>query len=242
MYLAICDDDTVQLQALMNLLQQWQQLRGTSLRCRTFQSAADLLNEAEKEPFSLYLLDVVMPHINGISAARSIRELDETADIVFLTSTTAFAYESYAVHAADYLLKPVSADKLFAILDRLYQQRQRPQEGLTMKCGTTLVRIPFSRLAYVEVRGKHLYFNLTDGSIREITGSLSEWEPLLLAEPSFIRSHRSYIVNMLQIAELSSTGIRTFSGKSLPVSRLIYPQLQKEYLKLLFSEREGDLP
>lgn len=241
MYLAVCDDDSVQLQALMNLLQQWQSLRGTSLRCRTFHTAADLLNEAEKEPFTLYLLDVVMPHINGISAARSIRELDETADIVFLTSTTAFAYESYSVRAADYLLKPVCADKLFAILDRLYQQEQRPQEGLTLKCGATLIRVPFSRLAYVEVRGKHLYFNLTDGTVREITGTLTEWEPLLLAGPSFIRSHRSYIVNMLQIAELSPAGIRTFSGKNLPVSRLVYPQLQKEYLKLLFAEREGDL-
>ena len=44
---------------------------------------------------------------------------------------------------------------------------------------------------------------------------------------------------MLQIAELSPAGVRTFSGKSLPVSRLLYPQLQKDYMKLLFSEREG---
>ena len=47
------------------------------------------------------------------------------------------------------------------------------------------------------------------------------------------------IVNLFQAAELSPTGIRTFSGKTLPVSRLLYPQVQKDYMNLLFAEREG---
>ena len=91
----------------------------------------------------------------------------------------------------------------------------------------------------MEVSGKRLYFNLTDGSVREVFGTLKEYGPLLLDRPEFVQVHRSYIVNMLQAAELSPAGIRTFSGKELPVSRLLYPQVQKDYLKLLFAEREG---
>ena len=49
--------------------------------------------------------------------------------------------------------------------------------------------------------------------------------------------HRSYIVNMLQIEELSPAGIRTFSGQTIPVSRLNYAQVQKTYMDLLFSDR-----
>ena len=59
-----------------------------------------------------------------------------------------------------------------------------------------------------------------------------------LGKFGFFRCHRSYIVNMLQIEELSPTGLRTFSGRELPVSRLLYPQLQKDYMKLLFAQRE----
>ena len=95
-----------------------------------------------------------------------------------------------------------------------------------------------SQLAYVEVSGKHLYFNLTDGQVREVVGSLKDYEPLLLARPEFMRIHRSYIVNMLQIDELSPAGVHTFSGANLPVSRLLYPQLQKDYMKLLFAKRD----
>ena len=55
-----------------------------------------------------------------------------------------------------------------------------------------------------------------------------------------MRIHRSYIVNMLQIRELSSAGVQTFfRGGDLPVSRL-YPQLQKDYMALLFEQRRAD--
>ena len=91
----------------------------------------------------------------------------------------------------------------------------------------------------MEVSGKHLYFNMISGQVREVVGVLREFEPLLLSRSEFMRIHRSYIVNMLQIRELSSAGVQTFSGQSLPVSRLLYPQLQKDYMALLFEQREG---
>lgn len=239
MYIAVCDDQLEELTVLTGLLDAWQDQRHIPLRYRTFRSAGDLLDAAERERFTLYLLDVMMPGIDGMAAAREIRCFDAAADIVFLTSSPGFAYESYGVRALEYLLKPISAKLLFPVLDQLSLREQRPQDGLTLKSGATLVRIPFSQLAYVEVSGKHLFFNMTDGQVREVTGSLKDYEPLLLARPEFMRIHRSYIVNMLQIDELSPAGVHTFSGMSLPVSRLLYPQLQKDYMQLLFAEREG---
>ena len=239
MYIAVCDDQLEELTVLTGLLDAWQDQRHIPLRYRTFRSAGDLLDAAERERFTLYLLDVMMPGIDGMAAAREIRCFDAAAEIVFLTSSPGFAYESYGVRALEYLLKPINAKLLFPVLDQLSLREQRPQDGLTLKAGATLVRIPFSQLAYGEVSGKHLFFNMTDGQVREVTGSLKDYEPLLLARPEFMRIHRSYIVNMLQIDELSPAGVHTFSGMSLPVSRLLYPQLQKDYMQLLFAEREG---
>ena len=238
MYLAVCDDQDKELETLAALLDTWQRERKTPLRWRSFRSAGQLLEAARRERFTLYLLDVIMPGMDGMEAAQEIRSFDAAADIVFLTSSPGFAYESYSVRALEYLLKPITPRLLFPLLDRLALREQRPQEGLTLKTGSMLVRVPFSQLAYVEVNGKHLYFNLTDGQVREVVGSLKDYEPLLLARPEFMRIHRSYIVNMLQIDELSPAGVHTFSGTSLPVSRLLYAQLQKDYMKLLFAERE----
>ena len=236
MYIAVCDDQSEELDLLAELLDRWQRERRNVLRFKTFRNAVELLDAAVKEKFTLYLLDVMMPGMDGLMAAREIRSFDDAAEIIFLTSSPDFAYESYGVRALDYLLKPIQTEMLFPLLDRLSLQKQNPQEGLTLKCGSMLIRVLFSQLTYVEVNGKHLYFNLTDGSVREVFGTLKEYEALLLARAEFMRVHRSYIVNMYQVAELSPTGIRTFSGKNLPVSRLLYPQLQKDYLNLLFSE------
>lgn len=238
MYIAVCDDQIEELEILASLLDQWQKERQTALRVKVFRNAAELLDAARRERFTMYLLDVMMPGTDGLEAAQEIRGFDAAADIVFLTSSPGFAYESYSVRALDYLLKPIRAEMLFPLLDRLSLREQRPQEGLTLKCGSTLIRVLFSQLSYVEVNGKHLHFNLTDGSVHEVFGTLREYEALLLGRPEFMRIHRSYIVNMFQAAELSQAGVRTFSGKNLPVSRLLYPQLQKDYTKLLFNQRE----
>lgn len=238
MYIAVCDDQADELEALTNLLQIWQKEHKTALRYKAFQNATELLDEAEKEPFTLYLLDVMMPGTNGMEAAREIRSFDDTADIVFLTSSPDFAYESYSVHALDYLLKPVQSERLFALLSKLFLREQKPQDGLSLKCGSTLIRVPFSQLVYIEVMNKHLYFNLTDGQQCEIAGSLSDYEGLLLDRLEFIRIGRSYIVNITQIQKLSPAGISTFSGKNIPIPRRLYPQLQKDYVKQLFKQRE----
>lgn len=238
MHIAVCDDQAEELESLLTLLRVWQEDRRAAVRWHSFRSAGELLDAARHERFTLYLLDVMMPGTDGMEAAREIRTFDAAADIVFLTSSPGFAYESYGVRALEYLLKPISGSLLFPVLDKLMLREQRPQDGLTLKAGATLVRVPFSRLSYVEVNGKHLYFHLADGTVREVAGSLKDYEPLLLVRPEFMRIHRSYIVNMLQIDELSPAGVHTFSGMNLPVSRLLYPQLQKDYMKLLFAERE----
>jgi len=240
-YIAVCDNQAEALDLVAELLSRWQQKNQIALHFKTFQSASEMLDAAIKENFTLYLLDVMMPGMDGLTAAREIRAFDATAEIVFLTSSPGFAYESYGVRAMEYLLKPINSQLLFPILDKLALREQKPQEGLVIKNGSTLVRILFSQLSHVEVCRKRLYFNLADGSVYEEHGVLSNYEPQLLARTEFIRIHRSYIVNMLQIAELSPSGIRTFTGQNLPVSRLLYSELQKRYMQLLFAERRESL-
>ena len=241
MYLAVCDDLQSEREGIIAALERWQSRRGAHLRYRVFNNASDMLDAAREERFTLYLLDILMPGLDGLEASREIRSFDESAEIVFLTTAPGFAYESYGVRALDYLLKPVEEELLFALLDKLWFAEQRPAEGMTVKSGYSLIRVLFSALSHVEVNGKQLYFNLVDGSVHQAAGTMREVETVLLARPEFARIHRSYIVNLYQVAELSATGVCTFAGQVLPVSRLLYQQVQEKYMNLLFAERrEGE--
>ena len=180
MYIAVCDDQIEELEKLTALLQAWQSDRRSDVRFQTFRSGGQLLDAARAERFTLYLLDVLMPGMTGMDAAREIRSFDAAADIIFLTTSPGFAYESYGVRAAEYLLKPINAKLLYPVLDKLYLRDQKPQDGLTVKSNGMLVRLPFSHLSYVEVNGKHLFFNMADGTVHEVAASMREYEGALL--------------------------------------------------------------
>jgi two-component SAPR family response regulator len=74
--------------------------------------------------FDIYCLDIMMPGFTGIDAAKEIRTFDKTAPILFFTSSPEFALESYSVKAINYVLKPISKEKLFFAFDELLEQDQ----------------------------------------------------------------------------------------------------------------------
>lgn len=187
--------------------------------------------------YDILLLDILMPGINGMQAAHEIRAFDAGVKIVFLTSSPEFAVESYAVKAYDYILKPVSRDKLFSILDAVVAEEQKPLEGLTVKTRSGMARILFSRLAFVEIMNKKLYFHLTDGGVQEVTASLAAFEEELLARTEFVKVHRSYIVNLWQVGQLESKQLITHAGKTVPISRLLSGKVREAYMKHLFLEK-----
>ena len=235
MQIAICDDDPEALMRLSSILDDYRQERKASVCWRCFHSAAELLAAVRCGEYDLYLLDVMMPGESGMAAARAIRGFNQETELVFLSSSPDFAVESYQYRAQNYLLKPARREQLFLILDALQAKGQRLRDGLSVKTKTGVARILFERLAYVEVVSKRVYFHLSDGSVRELTAPLSAFEETLLARPEFVRTHRSYLVNLLQVAELNAAELTTLSGKTLPVSRQNYARVRDAYLAQLFA-------
>ncbi len=237
MKIAICDDDSLELGRISSFIEAYRCERNVSLAIRTFYSATELISRVCDETYNLILLDIMMPGINGMDAAHEIRAYDEGVKIAFLTSSPEFAVESYSVRAYDYVLKPVPKDKLFSLLDAAIAEEQKPMEGLTVKTKSGIMRILFSRMAFVEIMNKKLYFHLADGSIQEAASSLAAFEEKLLARSEFVKVHRSYIVNLSQMVEIGQKELITNSGKNVPISRQLYAKVRGAYMKYLFLEK-----
>lgn len=238
MEIAICDDDKDELIFISSILNAYKQDRKVWMHCNTFHSASELLSTAQSGKYDLYLLDVIMPGINGMETAKEIRSFDQDTNIVFLTYSSEFAVESYRYWAQNYLLKPAKAEQIYALLDTLFAKARKPQEGIGVKTKEGIVRILFDHLVFLEVQGKHLYFHLSDGCVREAIAPLSKFEEALLARPEFVRTHRSYIVNLLQVTELTTREVGTLTGNRVPVSRQNYTKVREHYVEQLFAKRE----
>ncbi|MEG1577447.1 MAG: LytTR family DNA-binding domain-containing protein [Oscillospiraceae bacterium] len=236
MHIAICDDDPTELARVSTMLAEYRQEHEAALTFETYQSATELLSVLPRRQYDLLLLDILMPGFTGIEAAHEVRSSGSAIPIIFLTSSLEFALESYQVRARDYLLKPVSRDKFFTALDELFAEEQTPFAGISIKTITGIVRIPFARLAMLEVKNRHLYFYSSDGLVREVSATLQDYEGRLLVRPEFIKVHRSYIVNLEQMSELTSTDFVTRNGEIIPISRLLYSGVRRAYMEHLFTE------
>lgn len=234
MRVAICDDDEREIEQFSKLITEYRYSRGVDMDIHFFCNSVDFLCDVKGGEYDFVLLDVVMPGIDGIKAARELREKDKNVKIIFVSSTPKFAVESYRVEAYHYLLKPVDADTLFPLLDRIGKELSAQEgRGLVLKSREGVVRLSFSEIEFVEVINKKVSFHLRGGAIREVTAALADLEGELLTRQEFVKTHRSYIVNLECVQAVGANCAMTGSGHSVPVSRQRHNQVQNAYMDFL---------
>lgn len=238
MHIAICDDNIDELTRIVTLLELYCRERDSSITYESFNSALELLETMKERQFDLLLLDILMPGITGMDAAKEIRRTDSDIPIIFLTSSREFAVESYRVGAKDYIMKPVNKDEVFSSISKQLARFKQEDSYLTVKTGQGIMKLPFSNIVYIEVINRSLHFILTNGELKEAYGYLTDYEYILLSNPHFYKPHRSYIINLRYVTELDKKGFDTMLGNTVPVSRDIYPKAKAAYMKYLLSPNE----
>ncbi len=236
--IAICDDMPEFLQKTSDLICQWQN-RPEFFSLETFSDGDSLIAVHAGKPFDIIFLDVVMPLLNGIETAREIRQTDRSVKIVFLTSSAEFAVESYTVKADNYLLKPVSPEALYRCLDELNEDIPDNSRFLIARGPTSVHRVPFRDIEYVEAQNKQALISLVGGTNVRTTEPLYSLESKLLFSDGFFKCHRSYIVNLQRIETYTPKEIRMRSGFRIPIARGSQKEFESIYFEFLFG-KAGD--
>lgn len=238
MHIAVCDDNLDELSRISSLLEDYCREVNRSVTYEAFHSATELIEIMRVRRFDLLLLDILMPGVTGMDAAKEIRRSDNEIPIIFLTSSREFAVESYRVGAEDYIMKPACKDEIFPSISKQLARFTQEDAYLTLKTGSGIVKLPFSHIVYVEVINRSVQFILANGEVREAYGYLTDYESDLLLEPYFYKPHRSYVVNLRQVTELNKKGFATILGKTVPVARDAFSKAKAAYMKSLLSSNE----
>lgn len=121
MQIALCDDEITNHEKTRELIRQYKQIHSDrTLSLSSFASGKELINHVDEHGgFDLYILDCIMPEMNGIELGAALRMRDDTGFLIYLTTSPDFALDSYRVDAFDYLLKPVESELFFKALTRL---------------------------------------------------------------------------------------------------------------------------
>lgn len=226
--IAVCDDNTVDLEFNCLLLERWATLRGIEIQTLTFPSAESFLFcYAEDKAFDVLLLDIEMGAMDGVTMAKEIRADNQAIQIIFVTGYSDYIAEGYEVAALHYLLKPVGEEKFFAVLDRALEKRKRDERCLTLESGGSLVRIPFYEIRFLDVHQN--YVTVHGREDYTVKRTLGEFEREL--DNRFYRVGRGQIVNLAYVRRITRVDIYLSDGTVLPLPRGAYESLNRAIIE-----------
>lgn len=229
-HIAICEDNDGDLAHLHSLLCQ------TQIPCDVteYTSAGPLLLDVEagKKHFDVFFLDIYLPDQIGIEAARLIRERDEKAVLIFLSSSEDFYREAFDLYAFHYLIKPATLASLTEVLTRAADHVAAPEETLHVTSRGQDVMLRHADIVYIESFSHVLHFHVRNGQECTAYGKLDEIGTRL-ASDLFVRCHKSFIVNLLHVKGLSREGFH-IGDVVIPISRTYAADAKDSYRRRLF--------
>jgi len=239
---AICDDCPAQKKIIEVLLNKYIKERpGIEIDLHSFTSGENLLRSiSDGITYDLLLLDILMPGIDGIELAREVHKHNEEAVTIFLTISKNHALDAYGVSATQYILKPISAQTLFPVLDKVIPTiSQEKERYFLFSTPGSVVKIPFSSITCVELNHRRLKLYLDNGKTllgKYLRKSFAETIEPLLKDNRFILAHRSFVINIDKAEELKKSEFVMKNDVIVPVSRFKYVDLKDAYQSYIESQ------
>jgi DNA-binding LytR/AlgR family response regulator len=242
--IAVCDDNPDMLARLSEDLRLLSERRkfAEPLEIMSFASGSALLDAvAHGDRFHIILLDILMPLMDGMETAAEIRRYDKSVKIIFLTTSTRFALESYDVKAYGYLIKGGPQEKLYALLNEAIAETSEALGAYTLlKTKTGLEKFFFHALSTSKSSEKSSPSTSTTAKRMKCTARFPRSSPFFAAQARFIKPHRSFLVNMDYIRRLHNNEIFMVSGCRIPVAKASYGEIKERYISYSFSGRQSN--
>jgi DNA-binding LytR/AlgR family response regulator len=228
-HFAICDDNITEIEYLNRIVGKWARAGNIATVISTFESAESFLfHYADDKSFDILLLDIQMKNMNGVELAKQIRLDNDSVQIIFITGFPDYMPEGYDVSALHYLMKPVSEQKLFEVLDKAMKRLGKSERTILLKAEGESVCIPMGSIMYIESFAHAVEITTIKEKIKAGM-SISDLEKKL--GDGFVRCHRSYIVGLKYIKRIRQNEVILDNDISIPLSRRVCTKVNQAFIR-----------
>lgn len=212
--IAICDDEIKIAHEIESAIRQ---MPFNNIETEVFLSGSELIEHyTSTDRFHIVLLDIEMPSANGIETAMRIRKLDSNFILVFVTAYREYVYQVFESLPFRFLEKPLSYEKLFAVIKDALYYIEDTKSYFFFKKGATVHQLSTKEILYFEAANRKVKIYTANseevyyGRFKNVIGQLN---------PNyFLQIHTSYIVNMEYISSFSDKAVILRNHILLPVS------------------------
>ena len=229
--IAICDDEKEFRDSAELMLKLYMEEKAVPYQADVFNVPSELVDMTEKGTiYDVYLLDIYMPGVTGMSIATELRNRDIKSPIIFLTSSTDHALEAFGVDATHYLLKPYTKDSFYVGMDKAMQSiASHKNDSVILKVDNDYRSIPVSKLIYCEAEDKYQRLYLENGERLLVRISGMELYKLLSEFDSFYHCGRAHIINLNHISRVTQSGAEFKNGMQLSLPHTVLAGLRSAF-------------
>lgn len=234
-FIALCDDEMSELDKTERVLGSYGQKHPElDYKIERFMSAEELLYLIRERGYmpDLIIMDIYMPDMLGIDAAKELRDMGNRCKILFLTRSKEHALDAFGVEAVQYLVKPVSESGIFSVLDKLIQEAAEAcRKYILLRIEGRIRRVAVDDIVSCEAQGKMQRLYFTDGTQCELRMTMAQLWEQLSPYCEFIRAGAAYIINMEHIDNLKKQELLMDNGRRIYPPRGSYQNLRERYFE-----------
>ncbi|WP_312280168.1 LytTR family DNA-binding domain-containing protein [Oscillibacter sp.] len=238
MRVAICDDSVHDAELICALLREHFEKNGFAGELYTFSSGEALEKAFAACPFDAVFLDIYMGGMNGLETAQRLRETDCDFSLVFITTSRDHALDSFSLGTNDYVVKPIKRGEIDRAFTRCRDVFLKNGRFIEVVSNRMKQKIPLNKIQFMEVYGKEIFIHTSAGTIKASL-PLDELEKMVTG--TFLRCHRSYIVNLNHVEAIGQDDFRMRDGSLVPLRQRGRAELRDAYADFL-SDRLFEAP
>lgn len=244
MKIAIVDDEENCRAELGSLLRAASGACGCRIDLSAFSGAGEFLDALRRERFALVFMDIFMAGIDGVAAAARVWETDKRCLLVFLTSSEEFRQDAFAVHAFEYLTKPVTPERLSAVLRDALAVLPQEEKYIEVASGRQTAVLLLRSIISVVTDAHYVDIRLVDGGTVRSRMTIQAFLDLTGNDPRFLTINKGIVVNADNLARMEGACCVMEDGARLPVrvrDRTRVEQAVRDYqfAKIRSSQRHG---
>lgn len=229
--IAVCDDNPVFLKEIISLIDKVYTDEHTIISFSNAQALLSHIEDYSENCIDIVVTDIEMPGMNGLSMAKALKPLFPRLQFIFITNYTDYIQDVFSVDPVYYILKPVDPQKLIEALEMAVTEIDAGnRNAINITSKKKVLRIRYDEIKYVESYMRTILVH----EIRRNTEILMKLDDFQKQLPSFfVRTHKSYLVNMNMVRSISNNRIELFSGEIVPVAKAKFPEIKKTILHYL---------
>lgn len=242
--IAVIDSNLKQRREVVAMLYRY--LRGRPIRASLteFDSGPELICEiVERGGYDIYIMEVMLPEMNGILLAEQLRSRGDRGTIIYLSKDPNDAYQAFRVRASDYLLTPLNEEKLHQSLNYIFAEFNRGKTApvVEIKIKTGITRVPVNSITYVDIVDRALCFHIESGrtiKTKCVRGTFSEAiEKSIgarMAMKEFVLVGRACLLNLSYIIELGRGTVLLKTGEVVYIPRSAERNIKEAWKQYMF--------